>query len=276
MKLKNKIALVTGGGSGLGRAIAILFAREGASVIVNDIDAKRAERVASECGNADPPSMAITADVADSRSVGAMFTVVRENYSRLDILVNNAGVADSKQEIERLKVVETQRQRLTALLTGEPKQPWNIVCNMTDQQWRRMISIHLDGTFYCTREALRMMQAQRSGKIINMASVAGTIGLEVEPHYSAAKAGIIGFTKAVAREVIDLGINVNAIAPGFIRTPILDIIPEDMLEAYSRMIPAGKIGEPADVAAAALYLASDDSSYLIGQTVSPNGGVWMM
>ncbi len=276
MKLKGKIALVTGGGSGLGRAIALAFAKEGASVIVNDVDAARAERVAKECGRTDPPSIAVAADVSDSQAVRRMFATIRDTYPKLDILVNNAGVADRKEDIDRLQVVETQRQRLGALITGEEKKPWNILCNMTDEQWHRMISIHLDGTFYCTREALRIMQERRYGKIINMASVAGTIGLEVEPHYSAAKAGIIGFTKAVAKEVVDLGINVNAIAPGFIRTPILDIVPQDVMEAYARLIPSGRIGEPEDVAAAALYLASDESGYLVGQTISPNGGVWMM
>lgn len=276
MRLRNKIALVTGGGSGLGHAIAVTFAHEGASVIVNDIDREAAERVVTECGRTDPPSMAIQADVADSAAVRSMFAAVRERYSTLDILVNNAGVVDTKADIDRLQVIETQRQRLAAMLSGQPKPPWNVVRNITDAQWRRMISIHLDGTFYCTREALPIMQEKGYGRIINMASIAGTVGLEMEPHYSAAKAGIIGFTKAVAREVADLGILVNAIAPGFIRTPLLKDLPEDVLQTISLATPAAAIGAPADVAMAAVYLASDESSYLVGQTISPNGGAWMM
>ena len=276
MKLRGKIALITGGGSGLGKAIAVTFAREGAAVIVNDVDRESAGRVVAQCGRSDPPCMAIQADVSDSDAVRSMFATIRERYPTLDILVNNAGVADAKEDLDRMKVVETYRERLAALLTGQRRPPWNILCNITDRQWHRMISIHLDGTFYCTREALGIMQEKRSGKIINMASVAGTLGLELEPHYSAAKAGIIGLTKAVAREVADLGINVNVIAPGFIQTPILKDIPEDVIGTIARLIPTGTIGEPADVAMAALYLACEQSSYLVGQTISPNGGAWMM
>jgi 3-oxoacyl-[acyl-carrier protein] reductase len=276
MRLRGKIALVTGAGSGLGKVIAVTFAREGAALIVNDVDQESAERVVAECGRSDPPSMAIKADVSDSDAVRSMFATVRKKYPTLDILVNNAGVVDTKEDMDRMKVIETYRERFASLLAGQPRPPWNILCNITDPQWRRMISVHLDGTFYCTREALRIMQEKRCGKIINMASVAGTMGLELEPHYSAAKAGIIGLTKAVAREVADLGIHVNAIAPGFIRTPLLKDIPEDILETITKLIPAGTMGEPADIAMAALYLACDESSYLVGQTISPNGGAWMM
>jgi NAD(P)-dependent dehydrogenase (short-subunit alcohol dehydrogenase family) len=144
--------------------------------------------------------------------------------------------------------------------------------SMTDSQWRRTLSVHLDGTFYCTREALRVMEERRRGKIINMASVAGMTGLLGSPDYSAAKAGIIGFTKAIAREAIVSGVHVNAIAPGFIDTPLLDVIDEKMKEMTLAQIPMGRLGTVDEVAALALYLASDDAGYMVGQVISPNGG----
>ncbi len=143
---------------------------------------------------------------------------------------------------------------------------------MSDSQWRRTLSIHLDGTFYCTREALKIMEPKGSGRIINMASIAGTTGLLGAPDYSAAKAGIIGLTKAVAREVIGRGIYVNAIAPGYIDTPLLDMLTEPMRQVLIAQTPLGRLGTPQEVAALALYLASDESTYTVGQVISPNGG----
>jgi 3-oxoacyl-[acyl-carrier protein] reductase len=144
---------------------------------------------------------------------------------------------------------------------------------MEDFTWSRTLAVHLDGTFHCTREALKVMETRRSGSIINMASVAGLTGIAAAPDYSAAKAGIIGFTKAVAREVAMFGIRVNAIAPGFIETPMTELAPEAVLQAIKAQTPVGRMGTVAEVASVALYLASDEASFMVGQVVSPNGGI---
>lgn len=190
MKLKDKVALVTGAGSGLGRAIALAFAREGAKVVVNDIAQERAAETVADIEAVGEQAFAVAADVSDSQQVKDMFARVVEIYSTIDILVNNAGL---------LQAVE--------------------IPAMEDEQWKRMLAVHLDGTFYCTREAVKIMEAKGSGKIVNMASIAGISGLGMASHYSAAKGGIIGFTKAAARELIGKGIYVNALAPGFVETP---------------------------------------------------------
>jgi 3-oxoacyl-[acyl-carrier protein] reductase len=158
------------------------------------------------------------------------------------------------------------------------QRPTQTVCAtrmMTDSQWRRTISIHLDGTFYCMRAALELMEKQGSGKIINMASIAGLTGLAGTPDYSAAKAGIIGLTKSVAKEVAMRGIYVNAIAPGFIDTPLLDMMDDSMKMMIPFQTPIGRLGQPSEIAAVALYLASDDSSFTLGQVISPNGGYYI-
>src|SRR5262249_15516541 len=143
---------------------------------------------------------------------------------------------------------------------------------MSDSQWRRTLSVHLDGTFYCTREALRVMQPNGSGKIINMASIAGITGILASPDYSAAKAGIIGLTKAVAREVIGSGVYVNAIAPGYVETPLLDVFTPTMKQLTIMQTPIQRLGRPEEIASAVVYLASDESSFIVGQVLSPNGG----
>jgi 3-oxoacyl-[acyl-carrier protein] reductase len=268
MKLKGRVALVTGAGSGLGRAIALTFARQGARVAVNDLRPEAAARVVAEVRAAGGESMALVADVSDSVEVHACFEQLVESWGTLDILVNNAGIAilaDSvKQNMAQAAVDLMSGTRATASV-GATR-------SMSDSQWRRTLSIHLDGTFYCTREALKIMEPQKAGKIINMASIAGTTGLLGSPDYSAAKAGIIGLTKAVAREVIGCGIYVNAIAPGFIDTPLLDIMDQPMKLMIALQTPIGRLGTPEEVAAVALYLASDESSYTVGQVLSPNGG----
>jgi 3-oxoacyl-[acyl-carrier protein] reductase len=170
------------------------------------------------------------------------------------------------------RLVQAQMERLAG---SAARTPLGITPNVTDMEWRRTLAVHLDGTFYCTREALRIMEAQGSGKIVNMASVAGLGGLAGAAAYSAAKAGIIGLTKAVAREAIHAGVYVNAIAPGFIETPLLADMAPELKRAIALQTPIGRFGTPEEVAALALYLASDDSSYTVGQVLSPNGGVYM-
>jgi 3-oxoacyl-[acyl-carrier protein] reductase len=268
MKLQDRVALVTGAGSGLGRAIALTFAREGARVAVNDLRREAAERVVGEIHAAGREAIALVADVSDSVEVQACFEHLAETWGRLDILVNNAGIATLSDTVK-----QNMARAAADLMSGtRSTESVGATRGMSDSQWRRTLSIHLDGTFYCTREALKLMEPKRAGKIINMASIAGTTGLLGSPDYSAAKAGIIGLTKAVAREVIGCGIYVNAIAPGFIDTPLLDVMDEPMKLMIALQTPIGRLGTPAEVAAVALYLASDESSYTVGQVLSPNGG----
>ena len=251
MKLKDKVALVTGAGSGLGRAIALAFAREGAKLVVNDISEERAAATVADIEALGGQAIAIAADVSDSQQVKDMFARAVEEYATVDILVNNAGL----------------------LQPGE-------IANIEDEQWRRMIAVHLDGTFYCTREAVRVMEAKGSGKIVNMASIAGIAGLGMASHYSAAKGGIIGFTKAAARELIGKGIYVNALAPGFVETPGLQTPAggaegktlSDLIQAVFGTILLDRLGTPEEITPWAVHLASDDSSFMVGQVISPNGG----
>ncbi len=251
MKLKDKVALVTGAGSGLGRAIALAFAREGAKLVVNDIAQERAAETVADIEAVGGQAFAVAADVSDSQQVKQMFARVVEKYSTIDILVNNAGLLQPSE-----------------------------IANIEDEQWRRMIAVHLDGTFYCTREAVKIMEAKGSGKIVNMASIAGTAGLGLASHYSAAKGGIIGFTKAAARELIGKGIYVNALAPGFIETPGLreptggaeGKALSDVIQLVFGTILLDRLGTPDEITPLAVFLASDESSFMVGQVVSPNGG----
>ena len=268
MKLAHRVALITGAGSGLGRAIALAFAREGARIAVNDIRREAAEHVAQEVAAAGSHALVLPADVSDSVEVRAIFDHLTETWGTLDILVNNAGIATVSDTV-KAKFTEM----VGAMLSGtRPAESVGATRTMLDSQWRRTLSVHLDGTFYCTREALRIMEPKRSGKIINMASIAGTAGIMGAPDYSAAKAGIIGLTKAVAREVIAAGIYVNAIAPGYIDTPLLDAFDGTMKQMIPFQTPIGRLGTAEEVAAVALYLASEESSFTVGQVISPNGG----
>lgn len=271
MKLAQRKALVTGAGSGLGRAIALCFAREGASVAVNDIQRDRAEAVAAEVRAMGRAALVLPADVSDSVEVRALFEELIAQWQGLDILVNNAGVVTLDPETQR-RVLQVALERSAGKLDGAPLA---ITQGVTDMEWRRTLAVHLDGTFYCTREALKIMEARRYGKIINMASIAGLSGLVGAAAYSAAKAGIIGLTKAVAREAICAGVYVNAIAPGFIDTPFLADMDPQLKHLLALQTPLGRFGTPEEVAAVALYLASDDSSYTVGQVLSPNGGFYV-
>lgn len=267
MKLDGRIALVTGAGSGLGREVALTFAREGAKVAVNDLRREAADETVEQIRSIGAEGLTLVADVSDSVEVRAMFDDLISHWETLDLLVNNAGMVLVTDEVRA-------RMSAAAAEIGTATEPSVIgaTSGMTDSQWRRTLSVHLDGTFYCTREALTVMEAKRCGKIINIASVAGIAGLMGSPEYSAAKAGIIGFTKAVAREAIRCGVYVNAIAPGFIDTPLLDAMDDDLKQLTLLQIPIGRLGTVTEVASLALYLAGADSSYMVGQVVSPNGG----
>ncbi len=270
-RLDGKLALVTGGASGIGRSICLNFAKEGATIICNDITVEAAQKVLADCGQA-KEGLAVKADVSKSRQVAAMFAKVQKKYGRLDVLVNNAGIGLDNPVIRaRFNKVLTQQQGEIAK-DGKVRTALEATQRLSDADWDRMLGVHLNGTFYCTREALKLMEPQRSGKIVNIASICGMTGCAGAPHYSAAKAGIMGFTRSVAREVIVKGVFVNAIAPGYIDTPMTEAVSDAVRRALEMATPAGRFGSPQDVANLALYLASGESDFVVGQVISPNGG----
>lgn len=249
MRLKDKAILITGAGSGLGREMALTFVREGAKVGVNDIRPESAQNVVTELKTQGGNAVALVADVSKSSAVKKLFADFVAAFGTIDVLVNNAGIARAARYPDPGGTAE-----------------------LSDEEWHVMLATHLDSTFFCTREALKIMIPRHSGRIINLGSIAGTTGLAGASDYCAAKGGIISFTKSVAREVIPHGILVNCIAPGFIQTPMTAPIPEDMRKLVIEQTPMGRFGEPREIAAAALFLACEDSSFMMGQVLSPNGG----
>ncbi len=267
-KLAGRVAVVTGGGSGIGAAIARRFAAEGARVAIADVNAAGSAKVVAEIQAAGGSAMAVPTDVADSVAVDALFARVVEAWSTVDVLSNNAGIG------ELTPALRAHMQGAFIEIMGGARRSLGVTSHMSDAEWRRMVEIHLFGTFYCTRAALRVMEAGRGGAIVNMASVAGLSGIPGLAHYGAAKAGIIGFTKSVAQEVGRADIRVNAIAPGLIDTPMTADTPAPMRQMVVLRTPLGRSGAPEEIAAVALFLVSDDASFVTGQVVSPNGGLY--
>jgi 3-oxoacyl-[acyl-carrier protein] reductase len=268
-RLENKVALVTGAGAGLGAQIARRFRGEGAELIVNDLRAEAAQKLAEEVGG-----VAMVCDVADSAAVRGMFERVASEFGRLDLLVNNAGFGFSGDEEQIRRVNEVPFKQIAEMQAGGPIETHaDLTVEMTDEEWHRMIGVHLDGTFFCSREALKIMNPQLSGCILNMGSIMGTTG-GIGSHYCAAKAGILGFTRSLAREVVSRGLRVNALAPGFIDTELTAPFGavRALLEAQT---PMGRFGDKDDIAWAAVYLASDEAKFVTGQVLSPNGGFVM-
>ncbi|OGP65804.1 MAG: 3-oxoacyl-[acyl-carrier-protein] reductase [Deltaproteobacteria bacterium RBG_13_53_10] len=246
MALKDKVALVTGAAQGIGKAIALLLAREGADVVISDINIEKAEETAREIEAMGRKAVAVKVNVASLGDVEKMVQSVLDRFGRIDILVNNAGIARDK-----------------------------LILRMAEEDWDAVIDINLKGTFNCTKAVVKHMSKQRSGKIVNIASVVGEMGNAGQANYSASKAGVIGLTKTIAREFAQRGINVNAIAPGYIETPMTDALPEKVKEELKRMIPAERLGRPEDVAEAVLFLVSEASGYITGQVLNVNGGIYM-
>ena len=240
------MALVTGAAQGIGKAIALLLARNGADMVVSDINLEKAEETAKEIRAIGPKAMAVKVDVANLRDVEQMVTGILEKLAKIDILVNNAGITRDK-----------------------------LILRMTEEDWDAVLGVNLKGTFNCTKAVVRHMAKQRSGKIVNIASVVGEMGNAGQANYSASKAGVIGLTKTIAREYAQRGINVNAIAPGYIETPMTEALPEKAKEELRRLIPMERLGKPEDVAEAVLFLVSEESSYITGQVLNVNGGIYM-
>jgi len=270
-RLKNKIAVITGGAKGLGASIAHHFFNEGAKVILCDINIDQATIKANELGG-----KAYYLDVSDSQNVQKVFLNIKSEFNQLDILVNNAGINgfENRQDLldERMKVNNQQNKEFAE--TGKIDSHFDVTVNMSDDDWHKMISVHLNGTFFCTREALKIMNNQERASIINMGSVLGTTGGPSSPHYSAAKAAILGFTRATARELASRNIRVNAIAPGYIDTDMTNSL-GDVKKLVKSSTPMKKFGETDDIAWAAVYLASEEAKFVTGQTLSPNGGFVM-
>jgi 3-oxoacyl-[acyl-carrier protein] reductase len=269
-RLKDKVALITGAARGLGAAIGQRFAEEGAVVIINDLSLAAARATAERLGG-----HAVAGDVSDSAAVSAMFKEVDKIASRLDILVNNAGISGLEGRNDADQIVALRLKQADEMARGGPVETFlDGTVTTSDAGWRRMQGVHVDGTFYCTREALRRMNAQMSGVIINMASVMGTFGRPGNVAYSTAKAAVLGFTRALAHEVAVRNIRVNAIAPGWIHTDMTAPL-GPLRSRIAAQTPLQRLGEPDDIAWAAVYLASDEAKFMTGQVISPNGGWYM-
>ncbi|TMA52452.1 MAG: SDR family oxidoreductase [Deltaproteobacteria bacterium] len=266
-RLRGRVAVVTGGASGIGRAIAERFAGEGARVAVVDLNGEGAEQVARTIAAGGGTARAHRTDVADSAEVEALFTRVTADWGTVDVLSNNAGVGQLSPALQ------SHLLSVAGEVIAGARRSLGVTSRMDDAEWRRMVEIHLFGTFYCTRAALRIMEQKNSGVIVNMASVAGLAGIPGLAHYGAAKAGIIGFTKSVAMEAGSGNIRVNAIAPGFIDTPMTADIPPFLRQMTTLRTPLGRVGTADEIAAVAVFLASDEASFVTGQVVSPNGGL---
>ena len=273
-RLEGKTALITGAGRGLGAAIAARFHEEGARVIINDLHPGSAATTAAQFDG-----LHAACDVSDSQSVASMFATLGEQIDRLDILVNNAGISGLEGDNEAESRMQAMAERAQQAAQGQPVEPLNTTMELADADWHRMMGVHMNGTFFCCREALKIMTrhsaTDRDGcSIINMGSIMGTFGRSGSTAYCAAKAGILGFTRALAHELTDQNIRVNAIAPGWIHTDMTDPMRamHPLLEAAT---PMGRLGDPDDIAWAAVYLASQEAKFMTGQTLSPNGGWYM-
>ena len=248
LSLENKVALVTGGSRGIGRAIALELAARGAAVVVNyNKSPESAEEVVKQIQATGGRAAAFQADVSDFKQAEALVKFAIETFGDLSILVNNAGITRDQ-----------------------------LIMMMPEADWDAVINTNLKSTFNCSKAAVKHMMRKRVGRIINIASVAGQMGNPGQTNYSASKGGQIAFTKALAREVATRNITVNAIAPGFVDTEILDAMTPEILEAALKMVPLGRKGKPEEIAYAAAFLASDEAAYITGQVLGIDGGMAMM
>jgi 3-oxoacyl-[acyl-carrier protein] reductase len=246
MGLNGKIALVTGAAQGIGRDIALALATDGADVAICDVNLEAAQKTAGDIEAKGRKALALKANVAASAEVTSMIDQVIEKFGRIDILVNNAGITRD-----------------------------GLILRMKDEDWDLVLDINLKGSFLCTKAALKYMSKQRGGTIINIASIVGAMGNAGQANYVASKAGLIGLTKTIAREYANRGVTANAVAPGFIDTAMTQALSDTVKQELAKQIPMGKLGTPEDVANAVRFLASPWASYITGQVIHVNGGMYM-
>lgn len=247
MKLKDQIAVITGGAQGIGRSIAFLLAGEGAHLVLSDVDEAKVQATAAEIAQEKKvQAIGVKGNVSHLADCEKLVEASLDKFGRIDILINNAGITRD-----------------------------NLVMRMSDDEWDSVIAVNLKGVFNCTKAAIRPMMKQRKGRIVNIASVVGQMGNAGQANYSASKGGVIALTKTCAREFASRNILVNAVAPGFIRTRMTDALSEEQKKKLLELIPLGRLGEPEDVARVVLFLCSEDSCYITGQTVPVNGGMYI-
>jgi 3-oxoacyl-[acyl-carrier protein] reductase len=247
IELVDKVAVVTGAAQGIGRAIAERLAERGADVVVADLQAEKAEAVAKEISaSTGRRAIAVQVDVADSASAKTMIDSAIAEFGRVDVLVNNAG---------------TTRD--------------NLIMRMPEADWDLILNINLKGAFNCSQAVIRPMMKQRYGRIVNISSISGVVGQAGQTNYSSSKAGLIGFTKALAKEVGSRNITVNAVAPGFIETVLTADLPQEIKETGIKMTPLGKFGQPEDIANAVAFLVSDEAAFITGEVLKVDGGLAM-
>ena len=255
MRFEGRVAFVTGGGSGIGRSIAEGFAADGGRVLVNDLDGESAQQTVDSLPG--EGHLALAGDVTDAARIREVFELLDAKLGRVDLCVNNAGVdhlpGDGREEMFSGKVG---------------------FLHMGDQAWARMLDIHLNGSFYCAKEAARRMVEQRGGAIVNISSIAGLAGMG-PPHYATAKAGLLGLTRSLARELGRFDVRVNAVCPGVIDTPMTQEVAKGAIDHMVSQQPLKRLGSADDIAQAVLYLGSDAGAFITGQALSPNGGVHM-
>ncbi|HET6465271.1 MAG TPA: 3-oxoacyl-[acyl-carrier-protein] reductase [Nitrospiria bacterium] len=247
MNLKDHVAIVTGGARGIGKAISQSLAQDGAHLVISDVNLQEAKETAEALASPERRSLAVEANVTDGKAVADMVDRAVREFGRIDILINNAGITRD-----------------------------GLLLRMKEEDWDLVLNVNLKGAFHCTKSVLPSMSKQRSGRIVNIASIVGVMGNAGQANYAASKAALIGFTKSVAREYASRGITVNAVAPGFIDTAMTQNLSAEVREGLMKQIPLGRLGTPQDIARAVRFLVSEEAGYITGHVLHVNGGMLMV